>query len=102
MNRKNFSQLITEPTRITLTTSSLIDHIYTNNPRHVRDSGVIIAGLSDHDIVYVVRKKPKIKCTSLVINTRKYDNGKDEELKTSLLNINWDPIDNVENANDKL
>ena len=38
------SQLIKEATRVTMTTSSLIDHIVTNTPEKISDSGVIHTG----------------------------------------------------------
>jgi hypothetical protein len=42
------SQLIDEATRVTMTTSSLIDHIVTNKPEKNSDSGVIHIGLKGH------------------------------------------------------
>ena len=36
----SFKQLIQEPTRVSLTTSSLIDHIATTCPNNIVDSGV--------------------------------------------------------------
>ena len=47
------SQLIDEATRVTMTTSSLIDHIVTNTPEKISDSGVIHTGLSDHIVLYL-------------------------------------------------
>ena len=49
-------QLITEPTRCTMYTSTLIDLIYTNYPNRVVASGVIHLGTSDHALIYSVRK----------------------------------------------
>ena len=40
--------LITNPTRITETSSSIIDHLYTNNISHKTDSFVILHNLTDH------------------------------------------------------
>nr|CAI5829942.1 unnamed protein product [Callosobruchus analis] len=46
-------QLINEPTRITLSSQTLIDLILTSDHSCVQSSGVIIvANLSDHDLVY--------------------------------------------------
>ena len=39
------SQLIDEPTRIAMTTSSLIDHITTNTPEQISHSGVICCAI---------------------------------------------------------
>ena len=49
-------QIITRPTRVTDQTATLIDHIYTNSPDNVSQSGVIDLGLSDHDLIYCTRK----------------------------------------------
>ena len=50
------SQLINEPTRVTLTTSSLIDHVVTNTPKKISHSGVVHPGFSDHSLIYAIRK----------------------------------------------
>ena len=50
------SQLIKQATRITMTTSSLIDHIVTNTPEKISDSGVIHTGISDHSLIFAIRK----------------------------------------------
>jgi hypothetical protein len=57
------SQLIDEATRVTMTTSSLIDHIVTNTPEKISDSGVIHTGLSDHSLVFAIRKISVVKKT---------------------------------------
>ena len=50
------SQLIDEPTRITSTTSTLIDHFITNRPEKISDSGVIHTGISDHSMIFGIRE----------------------------------------------
>ena len=55
----NFKQLIDKATRVTETTSTLLDHIYTNNKDIVSQSGVIETGISDHFMVYCTRKITK-------------------------------------------
>ena len=44
----NLHQMIKEPTRITRSTRSLIDHIYTNNPDRIVHSNVYQTSMSDH------------------------------------------------------
>ena len=46
------------PTRVTDQTATLIDHILTNSPDKVSQSGVMDLGLSDHDLIYCTRKTP--------------------------------------------
>ena len=55
------SQLIDEATRVTMTSASPIDHIITNKPEKISDSGVIHTGISDHSVVFAIRKTHIIK-----------------------------------------
>ena len=50
------NQLIKEPTRVTESSSTLIDLIFTNHADKVSCSGVSHIGISDHSLVYVYRK----------------------------------------------
>ena len=52
----SLKEIIQEPTRITSTTSSLLDHILTNAGWKISQKGVIDAGLSDHQLIYCTRK----------------------------------------------
>ena len=49
-------QLITEPTRVTTQSQSLIDLCITNTPDKIVRSGVLPLGISDHSLVYLIRK----------------------------------------------
>ena len=55
------NQLIEKPTRSTLRTVSLIDHILTNSKEKVRSYGVISSGISDYDFIYCTRKAKTFK-----------------------------------------
>ena len=50
------TQLITEPTRVTQYSSTLIDLCLTNSPDKISKSGVINIGISDHSAIYLTRK----------------------------------------------
>ena len=52
----SFKQLIEEPTRVTLDTATIIDDIATTSPRNIIKSGVLEVSLSDHYMVYCIRK----------------------------------------------
>ena len=64
-NNYHFKKLITEPTRVTSDTTTIIDHISTNKPDRVLTSGIIPCGISNHDAVFSVRgmRVPKLKST---------------------------------------
>ena len=74
------SQLIDEPTRITMTRSSLIDHIITNTLEKNSHSGVIHTGISDHSLVFAIRKiriiQKKEKNTFEIRNMKNFDEKK--------------------------
>ena len=54
---KRFSlTIIRDPTRITSTTSSLLDHILTNAEKKISQKGAIDVGLSDHLLIYCTQK----------------------------------------------
>ena len=51
-----FRQLISEPTRETISTRTLIDQIETTHPNNIVDSRIVQLAISDHDLIYCVRK----------------------------------------------
>ena len=56
-------EIIQEPTCITSTTSSLLDHILTNAGWKISQQRVIDAGLSDHQLIYCTRKILRTKAS---------------------------------------
>ena len=62
-------QVIREPTRITETTATNIDHIFVTSPDSVKFSGVVdFPGISDHCLIYMAYslKRPKFQPTTVV------------------------------------
>ena len=57
----SLQQLISVPTRITENTATLNDHVLTNLPHKITQSGVIELNLSDHELIYCTRKTTKFK-----------------------------------------
>ena len=53
---KGFTQTLSEPTRCTSTSSTLIDHILCNKIDNISGSGVLNITLSDHKFTYLKRK----------------------------------------------
>ena len=68
-------QLITEPTRITETSATWIDLIFTNCPDKVLCSGVRLIGISDHSMVYVYLNNRVFLSRNyrLIVAPRKFD-----------------------------
>ena len=66
-------QIIISPTRVTATTGTLIDHIYTTHPQHVRASKVGVLSASYHLPVVMLRKRNSTKAAGpCAITYRQY------------------------------
>ena len=91
-NSFGLKQLINEPTRETIDTSSIIDHIAINIASSVIESEVLKLGLSDHYLVYDIRKfRGNIPCNNK-IKTRKMKNFNEELFLNFLAAIDWQGI----------
>jgi hypothetical protein len=86
------SQLIDEATRITMTTISLIDHIVTNTPEKISDSGVIHTGISDHSLVFAIRKISVVRKQENTVEIRNMKNFDEEKFVTELLKQHWEYV----------
>ena len=64
-----FVPVILKPTRITDTTATLLDHIYTNNITELKQSAIIITDVADHlgtSVFFDTNKKTPQKQTTLI------------------------------------
>ena len=90
----DMSQIITEPTRITSTTRSLIDLVFVNNPEHrIVDSGVVSLSLSDHCLVYCVVKSGVKKAPPRTIEYRSYKSFNANTFIQDLNNVPWHVVE---------
>ena len=89
----NFTQLINSPTRVTQTSSTLIDHIHTSNTDKICQAGVIETGLSDHYITYCTRKVVRGMINKHnTISTRSMKKYSESSFIEILLNIDWSVV----------
>ena len=76
LNNFHKSQIISEPTRVTQTTESFIDHCIANGQENIAASGVYPVSISDHNLIYAVRKlgisrgNPKLRFVDLNLTPR--------------------------------
>ena len=83
-------QLITEPTRETIHTSTLIDHIAVSNTNNIVESGVIKTAISDHYLPYAIRKfQGGSKRQHKVIKTRQMKHFDENAFFQDLALIDW-------------
>ena len=86
-------QLISEPTRVTAQSQSLIDLNITNTPDKIVRSGVLPLGISDHSLVYLIRKTHyTIPGCVKIISTRSFKHFNLEEFLADVELIQWDDI----------
>ncbi len=87
-------QLIKEPTRVTKTSESCIDLIFTNTANNrIHSSGVIPCGLSDHSLIYVVKKCIKPRYKPRLIKTRSFRNFNEVDFCDDLKKVPWHVIE---------
>ena len=95
LKTENLSQFITKPTHITKHSKTLLDVIITNSPANIRDSWVLSLSLSNHEMVYCIRKLNWMKAppeVKVFRNYAKYDPTMfSDDLKSVDWNIDQDP-----------
>ena len=64
LRQENLTQLINQPTRITQYSKTLLVIIITNSPHNFRECGVLSLSLSDHDMVFCIRKVNWMKAST--------------------------------------
>ena len=85
----SFIQLVEEPTRATLETATLIDHIASTCPNNVVESGVLKISMSDHNMVYCIRRlNGSFKKDHKAIKTRNIKNFSEEAFLHDFATIN--------------
>ena len=85
----NLSQLITDPTHITISSSSIIDHVLVNRADMYYQHGVLSLGISGHCLVYCTEKKAKIQKSHTYIKCRSYNNFIDADFQKDILIFRW-------------
>ena len=78
----NAHQLIDRPTRVTLTSRSLLDIVMVSNKDIVKTSGVLDLTISDHYLVYVVLDMKVLKPPPIYITTRSFKNYTTEQFSS--------------------
>jgi len=94
------NQLIDGPTRITQHSRTLIDVVLTNTPDRIVQSGVIHIVISDHSLIYAVRKVAVPTNNKHNITFRSFKNFDENDFKRELESLPWDGFSILMNPND--
>lgn len=97
----NLEQIISVPTRISCTSSTLIDVICCNT-EYVQDSGVKDISVSDHFLVYVVLKYIERKPSQTPIKYRNFKNMNLTNFQSDLESAPWDLIFGMDDIDEKV
>ena len=94
-------QLITEPTRITQNTSTLIDVVFTNCPDIIVCSGVKHVGISDHSLVYAYRKLSADSQSRghKTVTYRKMKKLCSASFRNDIAKQNWESLEQIHDPN---
>ena len=100
MNEYNMTNLFREPTRVTATSSTLIDVILTNRPRSFLTSGTFDLGLIDHHLDYAVSRSHRPRTFPITGERRTVKNYDPERFCDDLHSIPFDIPYTFENIDD--
>lgn len=96
------TQLVSEPTRVTKDSKTLIDHIYTNFEENIHSISVKQLCLSDHYGVFCNRKSNSElgKNTHQTITYRSFKNFDESKFLIDLSHVPWEIIQTFDNVDD--
>lgn len=92
INQQGLKQMVQKSTRITSTSSTLIDLVITNKPSNLWHVEVVSTSLSDHDMIACIRKIHSHKQAPKVIKCRNYINYDANKMNEDVPKIYWEPI----------
>ena len=89
-----FLPLISRPTRVTATSATLIDNIFTNNHEYVNCSlnGILVADISDHFPIFHVNCSLTMEETVSYLVTRVYNERNNQNFLQSISVVDWTEI----------
>ena len=85
----NLNQLITTDTRITKNTSTLIDLVLTN-AQYIQHAGTLDTFISDHQPIFVVKKKQRSYKERANFEGRNYTKYDPDKFRNNHLDANWE------------
>ena len=103
LNVYQLSQLIVKPTRVTQTTSSLLDVCISSLTEKIIYSDVFPIGISDHNLIFVVRKinVQKRVVAHQTVEIRNFKHFNPSRFQEDLLSQPWDLLDSEDDVDSK-
>ncbi|KAG5858343.1 hypothetical protein JTB14_029488 [Gonioctena quinquepunctata] len=99
----NLSQIVTEPTRVTSHSQTLIHIIITSNPEVITKCDVFdLPGISDHFATLCTMKFPELKPETRYITFRDYKNFQLPPFLADLGEVSWNTIYTLQNVDEQV
>ena len=96
----NLTSLIDEPTRITETTATAIDILFSNNVNIIKNSTVKTPICSDHSIVHLTCSNSVFKHKAYKKKILIYNDADFDQMNRTIKGIDWDALANNLNSNE--
>ena len=93
------NQVLTVPTRVSVKSKTLIDLVITNSKEKLTHTGVYPLSISDHYLIYAIRKIGIPRGQPRVIQSRNFKRFDEAKFKMDLINAPWPPFDNSQDVN---
>ncbi|KAG5878283.1 hypothetical protein JTB14_017249 [Gonioctena quinquepunctata] len=99
----NLSQIVTEPTRVTSHSQTLIDIIITSNPEVITKCDVLdLPGNSDHFATLCTMKFAELKPETRYITFRDYKNFQLHPFLVDLGEVSWETMNTLQNVDEQV
>ena len=98
----NLAQLITQPTRTTESSATLLDVILVSNKELVIESNVVPISISDHDLVYATLQLKNDCQKPVYVNTRSFRQYNPNSFFQDVSYAPWSVMDVFDDMDDKL
>ena len=95
-----FLQLVLKPTRCTLHSATVIDHILSNSHTDNFESFILISKLSDHFPIFYFSKCKNTVDKKTTISYRDFSNLNFNRFSDSIRAINWNRVSSIDNVHD--
>ena len=92
-----FLPLISRPTRITSSSATLIDNIFTNNHDNLNCSlsGILVTDVSDHFPIFHINRSFTVEETESFIVTRVFNEKNKQKFREAISAVDWTEICNI-------
>ena len=91
-----FIPIITKPTRVSRSSATLIDHMYTNDITSSYHSGIIINDVADHFGIFCILKEKHKYSNKICTQKRSFNAGNMTKFKNVLTNTDFSNVLNAE------